>query len=216
MLKIQRFICNPLRENTYVISDETKECMIVDCGAYYEAEKDAIKHYIEGNGLKVRHLLATHGHIDHNLGDKFVFDNWGVKPEVGTADGFFFDKMKEQAKAICGLDDFAQDNCVCVGKYLDEHDPIELGTHKFTILPTPGHTPGGMTFYCKEEHVAFTGDTLFHGSIGRTDFEGGSMFMMVMSLRHLSQLPDDVRVMPGHGSDTTIGEEVASNPYIDR
>lgn len=216
MLNIQRFICNPTRENTYVVSDETKECVIIDCGAYYEPEKEALKKYIESNGLKVRHLIATHGHIDHNFGDKFVYDTWGVKPEAGTADDQLFKSMPEQAKAICGIDNFTQDDFVCVGKCLDEHDTVDFGSHKFTVLETPGHSPGGLTYYCEQERVAFTGDTLFQGSIGRTDFEGGSMFMMLMSLRHLSQLPDDVRVFPGHGAETTIGAEVASNPYIDR
>lgn len=218
MLNIQRFICNPIRENTYVVSDETKECVIIDCGAYYEPEKEALKKYIESNGLKVRHMIATHGHIDHNFGDKFVYDTWGVKLEAGTADDQLFKSMPEQAKAICGIDNLTQDDFVCVGKCLDEHDTVDFGSHKFTVLETPGHSPGGLTYYCEQERVAFTGDTLFQGSIGRTDFEGGSMFMMLMSLRHLSQLPDDVRVFPGHGAETTItiGAEVASNPYIDR
>ena len=175
-----------------------------------------MKKYIESNGLKVRHLIATHGHIDHNFGDKFVYDTWGVKPEAGTADDQLFKSMPEQAKAICGIDNLTQDDFVCVGKCLDEHDTVDFGSHKFTVLETPGHSPGGLTYYCEQERVAFTGDTLFQGSIGRTDFEGGSMFMMLMSLRHLSQLPDDVRVFPGHGAETTIGAEVASNPYIDR
>lgn len=115
MLNIQRFICNPIRENTYVVSDETKECVIIDCGAYYEPEKEALKKYIESNGLKVRHLIATHGHIDHNFGDKFVYDTWGVKPEAGTADDQLFKSMPEQAKAICGIDNLTQDDsCVSV------------------------------------------------------------------------------------------------------
>lgn len=216
MLNIQRFICNPLRENTYIVSDESKECVIIDCGAYYEPEKEAIREYIKSNGLMPKHNIATHGHVDHHLGDKFIFDTWGLKPEVATADQTFIKRMPEQAQAICGLEGLTDDDFVSVGRCLDGNDTIDYGNHSFTILETPGHSPGGLTFYCENEKVAFTGDTLFRGSIGRTDFEGGSMFLMVMSLRMLSQLPDNVRVFPGHGPETTIGLEVAGNPYLDR
>lgn len=216
MLQIQRFICNPIRENTYIVSDDTKECVIIDCGALYDAEKEAIKEYIESNGLTPKHLIATHGHVDHNFGDKFVFDNWGLKPEVGTADNDFYKEMPKNALGVCGIDGLTDDDFVPVGKCLSGDDVIEFGNHKFTILETPGHSPGGVVYYCEEEKVVFTGDTLFQGSIGRTDFEGGSMFMIIQSLRMLSQLPDDVRVFPGHGEATTIGNEVATNPYLDR
>ena len=103
-----------------------------------------------------------------------------------------------------------------VGRYLREGDSIDFGTHHFTVIETPGHSPGGVFYYCKDEEVAFSGDTLFHNSIGRTDFEGGSMFMLIQSLRMISQMPDTTRVLPGHGPETTIGYEVAHNPYIDR
>ena len=215
-MKIERFEVNPFQENCYIVSDDSGEGIIIDCGAFYEEERKAVVEYVMDNGIELKHLISTHGHIDHNFGDKFVYDTWGVKPEAGTADDQLFKSMPEQAKAICGIDNLTQDDFVCVGKCLDEHDTVDFGSHKFTVLETPGHSPGGLTYYCEQERVAFTGDTLFQGSIGRTDFEGGSMFMMLMSLRHLSQLPDDVRVFPGHGAETTIGAEVASNPYIDR
>ena len=103
-----------------------------------------------------------------------------------------------------------------VGKYLSDDDLIEFGTHRFTIIPTPGHTPGSVFFYCKEEKIAFSGDTLFRMSIGRTDFEGGSMLQIIQSLRMLAQMPDETTVLSGHGAQTTIGEELAHNPYMDR
>ena len=102
------------------------------------------------------------------------------------------------------------------GRLLSENDTIEFGSHKFVVIETPGHSPGGVFYYCKEENVAFSGDTLFKGSIGRTDFVGGSMFMLIQSLRMISQMPDEVKLLPGHGLETSIGEEVAHNPYIDR
>ena len=103
-----------------------------------------------------------------------------------------------------------------IGHFFNNEEVITFGEHKFATIATPGHSPGGTTFYCAEEKVAFTGDTLFRNSIGRTDFDGGSMFMMINSLRELAQLPDDTTVLPGHGDATTIGAELANNPYMDR
>ena len=102
-----------------------------------------------------------------------------------------------------------------VGKYLDETDVIEFGTHRFSVIPTPGHTPGSVFFYCKEENIAFSGDTLFKMSIGRTDFEKGSYKDIMNSLQKLKEcLPPDTIVLPGHGPKTTIGQEISSNPYM--
>ncbi|KXB46484.1 metallo-beta-lactamase domain protein [Bacteroidales bacterium KA00344] len=215
MLKIHPFVCNMIQENCYVVSDETREAVIIDCGAFYESEKKAIQEYIEQNELRPVHLLATHGHIDHNFGNKFVHDTWGLKVEVHASDEKLMNSLPMQAKAICGIEmqpsDFSP-----VGKYLCEEDVVKFGNHQFTLLETPGHSPGSVFFYCKEENVAFSGDTLFRNSIGRTDLPGGSMFLIIQSLRMVSQLPDNTKLYPGHGEPTTIGNEVANNPYIDR
>ncbi|MGI6232187.1 MAG: MBL fold metallo-hydrolase [Prevotella sp.] len=214
MLNIQRFVCNSIQENCYVVNDSTGSCVIVDCGAYYEEEKAALKKYISDNDLKPEHLIVTHGHIDHNIGNKFVYDTYGLLPEVHEADEALMRSLPEQAKAL--LDINLQEDLPPVGKYLNEDDKINFGEHQFKIIATPGHTPGGVFFYCEKEHLAFSGDTLFHNSIGRTDFEGGSMFLLIQSLRQISQLPDETIILPGHGVDTTIGDELASNPYMDR
>lgn len=215
MMNIERFVCNDIRENCYVVSDSSKECVIVDCGAYYEAEKQSLKKYIDDNSLNPTHLIATHGHVDHHLGDRFVFDTWGLKPEVPEADEALMQQLSEQAAAIMGLR-LTQDDFAPVGRYLAANDTISFGDHTFTIIETPGHSPGSVFFYCEEEAVAFSGDTLFKGSIGRTDFQGGSMFMIIQSLRHISQLPDATKIFPGHGEMTTIGYEETANPYLDR
>ena len=97
---------------------------------------------------------------------------------------------------------------------LTENEDVKFGSHTFKIIRTPGHSPGSVSFYCAEENVLFTGDTLFKGSIGRTDFPGGSMFQIISSLRELAQLPDKTIVYPGHGPQTSIGFELAHNPYI--
>lgn len=216
MLNIKTFVCNPLRENTYVVSDETRECVIIDCGVWYDAEKEALKEYIESNHLTPVHLIATHGHIDHHLGDRFVYDTWGLKPELHGADEKHMQMMPEQAMAICGISGLTADDFAPVGQYLTGDDVVSFGSHELTIIETPGHSAGSVAFVCEQEKVAFTGDTLFQGTIGRTDIAGGSMFLIILSLRQLCQLPDDIRVFPGHGTTTTIGAEVSTNPYLDR
>lgn len=103
-----------------------------------------------------------------------------------------------------------------IGHFFEDGETIHFGNHELSIIPTPGHSKGSVTFYCEAEGIAFTGDTLFQNSIGRTDFQGGSMFQIINSLRLLAQLPDKTKVLPGHGNTTTIGEELAHNPYMDR
>lgn len=214
MLKIERFACNMLAENCYVVSDETLDCVIIDCGAYYDHEKNAIKRYIEEQGLRPRRLLATHGHVDHNFGNEFIYDTYQLKPEVSMRDEYLMVTLHHQAMALCGVKIAA--NYKPVGHFMGENEIVRFGNHQLEAMPTPGHTDGSMTYYCEEEHVAFTGDTLFRDSIGRTDFKGGSMFKIIQSLRLLAQLPDQTRVLPGHGAETTIGQEIAHNPYMER
>lgn len=215
MLRIEHFVCNMIQENTYVASDETGECIIIDCGAFYESEKKALSEYIVYNHLIPKRLIATHGHIDHHLGDRYAYDTWGVRPEVHAADEGLMNQLPQQAKAICHLD-LSKEDFAPVGSFFSGDDLISFGNHTFSVIETPGHSPGSVFFYCAEENVAFSGDTLFRGSVGRTDFTGGSMFMLIQSLRRISQLADDTVIMPGHGMQTTIGLEETSNPYLDR
>ena len=203
-----------LQENCYVVSDETRECVIIDCGAFYPEEKKEILEYIRDNDLTPKHLLATHGHLDHNFGNQFILDEFGLKVEIHRDDEDFITHSEEQAEKFFGLMSFGK--LPEVGRLLTGNDTIHFGNHRFSIIETPGHSRGGVFFYCKEENVCFSGDSLFRGSIGRTDLNGGSMFMIIQSLRSISQLPDDTIVLPGHGPQTTIGTEVATNPFLDR
>ena len=214
MLNIVRFVCNPIQENTYVMSDETNECVIVDCGAFFPEERKAIVDYIRSNHLVPKHLIATHGHIDHNFGNNTMFEEFGLQPEVHADEAQLMDTLPEQAESFCNITlDY---ELPAVGRFLSANDKICFGSHTFTILETPGHTPGSVFYYCKEENVAFSGDTLFHNSVGRTDIPGGSMFLLIQSLRAISQLPDETQILPGHGDYTTMGKEQTSNPYLDR
>lgn len=214
MLRIQTFEVNPLHENCYVINDETKECVIIDCGALTETEQNAVIAYINEEGLKPVHNLGTHGHLDHHFGDAAILSAFNLQPEVAEVDKVLMQHPKEAALQMLGMDlniDLPAGNLK-----LTENEEVKFGSHTFKIIRTPGHSPGSVSFYCAEENVLFTGDTLFKGSIGRTDFPGGSMFQIISSLRELAQLPDKTIVYPGHGPQTSIGFELAHNPYMDR
>lgn len=214
MFPIKRFVCNMLAENCYVVSDETLDCVIIDCGAFYEDERQAIVEYIDESGLTPRHLLLTHGHLDHNFGNGTIYLRYGLKPEVAEEDAGLMQNLTRQAEKFYGLklkNDFPP-----VGHFYTPQEIIRFGTHELRVIPTPGHSRGSVCLYCEAEHALFTGDTLFHRSIGRTDFGGGSMLQIIQSLRTLAQLPDETVVFPGHGEQTTIGDEVVYNPYMDR
>lgn len=214
MLTVKRFVCNPLQENTYIVSADNGDAAIIDCGAYFTQEQEAIRQYVTEQGLRPVRLLATHAHADHNIGNAFVHKVWGLKPEVHHRDEELMQTLPQQAEMFFGAR--SADVPPAVENYFDDDYTISLGNHVFSVVPTPGHTPGGVFFYSEQDRLAFSGDTLFHQSVGRTDLPGGSMFMLIQSLRMVCQLPDDVVIYPGHGPSTTIGEEVAHNPYLDR
>jgi glyoxylase-like metal-dependent hydrolase (beta-lactamase superfamily II) len=213
MLNVQKYVCNPFQENTYIVSDETGECVIIDCGAYYDNERMEVAEYIMNNGLTPVKLICTHGHFDHCMGNDFAYEQYGLKAEVSGKDEYLMNSMPQQAMAFLGIE--YERDVPPIGKYLTKDDIVTFGNHQFVILETPGHTPGSITFYCEEEKVAFTGDTLFQMSIGRTDFEGGSYTDMKNSLLNVvAKLPADTVVYSGHGGKTTIGNELAMNPYL--
>ena len=149
MLNIQRFVFNPYQENTYVVSDDTGECVIIDCGAFFDDERMAIVEYINDT----------------------IFANYGLSPEIHQADSFLLNSLDRQTESYLGFQ--VEPSVPKAVRFIDKNDVINFGSHSFKVLETPGHTPGGLTFFCEEEKVAFTGDTLFQMSIGRTDFEEG-------------------------------------------
>ncbi len=212
MLQIKNFVCNTLQENSYVVSDETSEAVIIDCGAYFDDERKAIVNYILERNLKPTHLLCTHGHFDHCFGNDTIWHEYGLKPEVMAEDEWLMD-IKSQMKSMMGID--YQREVPPTGHLLKAGEIITFGTHQFTVLSTPGHTPGGVCFYCEAEKVVFTGDTLFRMSVGRTDFDRGSWEQLMKSLTTvIAHLPADTTAYCGHGPQTTIGDELRYNPYL--
>ena len=213
MLTVKCFTCNMLSENCYVVSNESRECVVIDCGAYYPEEGQAIVGYIRQQQLTPRHLLCTHGHFDHCMGNGYIFRAFGLKPRAHQDDSFLMEEMERQTSDILGIPIHL--DVPPVGNYLTDSDNITFGSHTWQILHTPGHTPGGIVFYDADEHIAFSGDTLFRMSIGRTDFERGSYADMMTSLHMLAtQLPADTKIYAGHGPETTMADEIRYNPYL--
>lgn len=213
MITVKRFENNAVFENCYIVSDETNEAVIIDCGAYSEHEEEQISQYIRKNNLKIVHLLCTHAHFDHIFGNAFICKNYQVNPECHPADRNLHEGLPEQIRMFLGQSYTKE--VPLLGKELKEGAQIHFGMHQLTVIHTPGHTPGGVCFYCAEEKVIFTGDSLFQMSIGRTDFPGGNYRDLMDSLNQkIMTLPEDVKVYPGHGESTTIGFEKRNNPYL--
>lgn len=213
MFHIKKLVCNPLEENCYVVSDETKECVIIDCGAYYPEEFDALEAYLRDQQLKPVHLLATHGHLDHNFGNVRLFHAYGLKVEICGEDQQLVEQLPEQAKNLFGMT--ISEECPQVERLLKDGDEITFGSHTLCVLHTPGHSHGSCLYYCAEEKTVFTGDTLFRMSIGRTDFAEGSWAEMEQSLKNVvAKLPKETTVLAGHGPQSTIADELQYNPYL--
>lgn len=196
-----------------MVSDETNEAVVIDCGAFYPEERTAIVKYLRNGDLVPKRLIATHGHVDHNFGNDTIFAAFGLRPEVHQKDAQLMASLPEQAMAFCKYR--MEGDIPQVGNFFCDGDTICFGKHELCVLPTPGHTPGSVFFLCEEEGVAFSGDTLFRMSIGCTDLGQGSYADIVASLQGLKhRLDGKTVVLPGHGPQTTMGEEIAANPYL--
>lgn len=206
MLTVKKFVVNPIEESTFVIYDETREAAIVDCGVLYPEEEVALTNFIKSEGLTVKYHLLTHSHFDHIFGADFVYRTWGLSPCMHKNELPTYDAAATQMRSFVG-------NAFTLvtppaGKLFDDHEVVTLGSHTLKVLPTPGHTQGGVCYYCAEENVLLSGDTLFYRSIGRTDLFGGNYDQLISSIKQeLMVLPSEIKVYPGHGPATTIGEE---------
>jgi glyoxylase-like metal-dependent hydrolase (beta-lactamase superfamily II) len=211
MLEIQCFTFNPFQENTYLLINEKKDCIIIDPGCYFEEERKELLAYIEKEGLNVTRLLNTHCHLDHIFGNRLVAKTYGVGLEIHMLDKIVLDRSPEIGKMY----NVPFEPSVEPARYLEEGEKIQLGDDELVILLTPGHSPGSVCFYCAAQQFIIGGDVLFYQSIGRTDLPGGDHQTLINSIREkLFVLPDDVTVYPGHGRSTTIGFEKKTNPFL--
>jgi hydroxyacylglutathione hydrolase len=211
MLTVKAFEFNPVQENTYVVFNQKDACCIIDPGCYFGNERTALQEFIEQQGLNPRLLLNTHCHLDHVFGNKFVYETWDLPlhlhekeqpvlaraPEAGLLWGMPFENYRAELV------------------YLTPGKQVTVGEDELTILFLPGHSPGSVGFYSKDQGFIIGGDVLFRGSIGRTDLPGGDHETLLRSIREqLWPLPDETIVYPGHGEPTTIGWEKKHNPFL--
>jgi hydroxyacylglutathione hydrolase len=211
-MKLKIFTFNPVEENTYVLYDETGECVIVDCGCYSSNEKEELQNFISDKKLTVKHLINTHLHFDHCFGINFIQDTYNVVLEAHAGDEEFLKRLPEQA-SMFGFR--ITEKIPVIGHYLQENDEIHFGNQSLKAIHVPGHSPGSIVFYSEEQACLFSGDVLFQHSIGRTDLPGGNSKLLIDGiLSKLYTLPDETRVFPGHGPETSIGYEKKNNFYV--
>ena len=210
-MEIKQFEFNLIEENTYILYDETKEAVIIDCGAFYSEEKIMLRDFISEKQLVLKHLLNTHLHLDHSFGNKFIYDTYGILPEYHHSEEQM-PGLKKQAAAF-GIKVDGDGNGSA--KYLEDGDIVSFGNVNLEVILVPGHSPGSLCFYSKADAVLFSGDVLFQEGIGRSDLWGGNYQVLVLGIKNkLLILPEDTVVYSGHGPKTTIGNERINNPYL--
>ena len=212
MLQVNAFVFNPFGENTYVIYDETKECVVVDPGCATDEEEDRLFGYLDSHQLKPLMIINTHGHVDHVVGNSAVKRRYGIPVAAHPDTHPDFTQAKRQAVWL-GFQPVGDIDLPDVE--LQDDEEIRVGNGILEVICTPGHARGSVSLYAPAEGWVFTGDALFCRSIGRTDLPGGNFDELRESIRsRLFTLPDDTEVYCGHGESTTIGEEKDFNPYV--
>ena len=211
MVKVVSFTFNPFQENTYILYDETKECIIFDPGCSNPGEKQELTDFIERNDLKPVRLINTHCHLDHILGNGFIAKKYGLSLEIHKGELPILTHAPRSA-AMYGVTIEPSPEPT---KFIEEGDIITFGNAQLIAILTPGHSPASLSFYCAQDNFVIAGDVLFHMSIGRTDLPGGDFNTLIDSIKtKLLILPDETKVYPGHMQATTIGFEKAHNPFL--
>ena len=211
MPAIVRFVFSGFAENTYVVSDASGECVIVDPGCGEAAEQAELSAYIEREKLRPVHLLNTHCHIDHVLGNAFVTKKWQL-PLTSHRDE---QVVLDTAGPISTAYGISYEPSPPISVFLDAGDTVSFGETTLHVRFVPGHSPAHIVFYDKADGYVLCGDTIFAGSVGRTDLPGGNTETLMTSItEQLMTLPEDTRLLPGHMEETTVGEERANNPFL--
>jgi hydroxyacylglutathione hydrolase len=212
MIRIERFVFNMFYENTFVISDETNECVIIDPGCYAEHERDKLSRFISRQGLKPVHLLNTHCHIDHIFGNRFVAETWNLKLTIPDGEQSVLEAFPKIAEmyAIPNIQQSPDPEII-----LFENDIVKFGNSSMKVISAPGHSPGGICFYFEEEKILIAGDVIFEDSIGRTDLPGGNHNLLIQNIKtKILTLPEEVQIYCGHGNSTTVGREKKYNQFL--
>lgn len=211
MSSIASFVMNPFYENTYILWDETGECVIVDPGCYTKEEEEEIEDFIRQKKLTPKLLINTHCHIDHVLGNTFVADKYQVPLLMHKGEIPVLQDVLNYAPTMGIYYKQSPEPEI----FVEEGDTVQFGNTELKVLFTPGHSPASVCFYNVKETYLIGGDVLFYDSIGRTDLPGGDYDTLIQSIHtKLMVLPDDVEVYAGHMQATTIGRERKMNPFL--
>ncbi len=212
MASVKTFTFNPFQENTYIVFDETKECVIIDPGCFHPNEQKVLVDYMSNEGLKPVRLLNTHCHLDHIFGNQFIFDRYGLLPEIHEGELPILKSYPMVAERY-GVPN-AQPSPL-PKRYIKKDEEIVFGASKMKALLAPGHSPASICFFFETDGFVVAGDVLFYESIGRTDLPGGDYDTLIASIRReLLPMKDEIVVFSGHGPQTTIGHERQNNPFL--
>lgn len=210
MIRIQKLAFNLFQVNTYIVWDESNACAIIDPGCQTDREKETLHAFIKEKGLKPEKILLTHGHMDHVYGVADCCSRYGIKAymhanEAETLSGF------NPSMLSMGLPPVPAFEYTPV----EDGEQLTFGGTSVRVLATPGHSMGGVCYWLEKQNVLFSGDTLFAGSIGRTDNRWASLDLLKKSLKEtLMALDGEIDVFPGHGPATSIGNERLMNPFV--
>jgi hydroxyacylglutathione hydrolase len=211
MLTTKVFSFSPIQENTYIVYNEQLDCCIIDPGCYFPAEEDTLKQFITDQHLRPKYLLNTHCHLDHVFGNRYVHETWQLPLYLHPKEVLVLEHAPKSGERWS----MPFRNYEGPFNFLQEGDIISIGNDKLEVLFAPGHSPGHICFYCRDQQFVIGGDVLFKMSIGRTDLPGGDHQMLLKNIREkLFVLPDEVKIYPGHGEPTTIGFEKKHNPFL--
>lgn len=210
---VKTFVTNPIQENTYLLIDEaSKKCVVVDAGILYDYEEEEFSNYLETNGLELVAVLNTHLHLDHCFGNDFLYKKYGIKAKADKKEEMNLNMLKSYAQ-VFGIP--YNGDIQELDSYLNDGEEITFGETTLRVISVPGHSAGGVGFYNEKDSILIIGDSLFKGSIGRTDLPGGDYVTLISSLtKRIMTLPENTIVYPGHGPSTTIAEEKIYNPYL--
>lgn len=211
MITIKAFAFNPFATNTFVLSDETNKCIIIDPACISEGEQLKISNYINENKLEPTAILNTHFHVDHIAGVHYIRNKYNIDVYGNNQDNYLVDVAIDSGK-MYGMD-IAEDPKM--DKNLNDGDIFKFGNSELKVLLVPGHTKGSLAFYSEKDKFVIAGDVLFNGSIGRTDLPGGNLDELLISIKEkLFALDINTAVHSGHGPETNIGHEINTNPFL--